>query len=639
MRLSKVFSDNMVLQRDVPVPVWGWAKAGEAVTIELAGHTAQTQAGADGRWMVSLPAMNAGGPHTLVARGAKTVTAENVLVGEVWICSGQSNMEWVLELARDAKAETAAADFPAIRMFTIPRKFSRGSVEDIEGAWKVCTPGDAASFSAVAYFFGRELHRRLGVPVGLINSSWGGTVAQTWVSRECLTAEPELGVYIEELKRTLDLPEDAAEKAYQKARQDFLTKLPLDAGNRGFVEGWAGLDFDDAKWKNMELPQYWQSAGHRTNGVFWFRLAVEIPAAWAGHDLQLNLGAVDKSDDTYFNGQRVGGMTWAENEDSWKTMREYVVPAKWVRPGCNVIAVRVLSNYTGGGIVGPGPAMLLRPQNLPGAKPIALTGAWRFQIEQDFGPVATPVQPAPPKGQNVPTMLFNNMLAPLIPYALRGAIWYQGESNADDAARYYTLFPALIRDWRRLWKLGDFHFFFVQLANYNRQNSARDSDSRWAEVREAQAAARALPNTGMAVAIDIGEPNDIHPRNKQDVGLRLALNALALTYGQKVEHCGPRFRAMKKEQGALRLEFDHAVGLTTRDATLPGFVVAGEDRIFHAATAHMKGTSIVVSSPQVPSPVAARYGWADCPTCTLCNAAGLPAEPFRTDRWPVIVKS
>jgi sialate O-acetylesterase len=638
MRLARLFSDNMVLQRDVPAPVWGWAKAGESVTVEMAGNTARTQAGADGKWTASLPAMKAGGPHTLVARGAKTITVENVLVGEVWICSGQSNMEWPLEQARNAKVEMAAANYPEIRMFNVPRFLSRTAAEDIQGSWRVSSPVDAGTFSAAAYFFGRELHRRLGVPVGLINSSWGGTVAQTWVSREGLSSEPALSVYIGELKRSLDVPEKEAEKAYLATRAEFLTKLPQDQGNRGLAEGWANLEYDDKNWKTMELPQYWQSAGHATNGVFWFRLIVDVPAAWAGHDLQLNLGAVDKSDDTYFNGQRVGGLTWAETTNSWKTPREYVVPAKAVRPGRNVIAVRVLSNYTGGGIVGPGTAMLLLPKNLPGAKFIELDGRWRYQIEQDYGPVRTPAEPAPAMGQNVPTVLFNSMISPLVPYALRGAIWYQGESNADDAARYHTLFPTLIRDWRRCWKMNDMSFFFVQLANYG-QNAAKESDdSRWAELREAQAAARALPHTGMAVAIDIGEPNDIHPRNKQDVGLRLALNALAMTYGQKVEHCGPQYRALKKENGALRLEFDHADGLTARDGEVKGFAVAGKDRVFHVAAARVDGKSVVVSSPQVPSPVAARYGWAECPTCTLYNAAGLPVEPFRTDNWPVGVK-
>jgi len=431
-----------------------------------------------------------------------------------------------------------------------------------------------------------------------------------------------------------DTPEQAMAR-YTAALVLARASLPQDAGNRGLAEGWAEFDHPDGDWKTMTLPTYWSMAGHATNGVFWFRRIVDIPEDWAGYDLLLGLGAADKNDDTYFNGQRVGGMTWAQNIDSWKTLRHYTVPAKLVRRGRNVIAVRVMSNYTGGGLVGPGSDMNLRPAGQV-QTPIALQGEWRYKIEQDFGLVKGIVVPAVPLGQNLPTSLFNAMIAPLIPYAIRGAIWYQGESNAADAARYHTLFPTLIRDWRRRWGIGPFPFYFVQLANYGQANATPESDdSRWAELREAQSATRALANTGMAVTIDIGQADDIHPLNKRDVGLRLALNAMAMDYGQKVPHRGPCYRSLRKEENVLRLDFDHAQGLTGRDGKVLGFAVAGEDRVFHAAVARIEGSSVLASSPKVAAPLAARYGWADCPNCTLYNAAGLPAEPFRTDNWPV----
>lgn len=641
MRLSALFSDHMVLQRDLAIPVWGWAAPGEAITVELAGKSAKATAGADGRFGVSLPALPAGGPHTLVVRGAATVTVRDVLIGDVWVCSGQSNMEWPLEMSTGGAAAIAESDRPTMRLFTVPKRTELLPAEHVSSLWHVCSPLSTGGFSAVAYFFGREMQQRLNVPVGLINTSWGGTPAQAWTSREGLAADPKLAGYLEEL-RALDLPVEVLRAKAQAARAEFLAKLPKDAGNRGLKEGWAGRDFDDAAWKTMKVPEYWVNAGHPTNGVFWFRKTVEVPAGWAAAgagDAQLSLGAADKSDDTYVNGVRVGGMSWAEDPQSWSTPRNYVVPAGVLKPGRNVIAVRVMSNYTGGGLAGPGAAMQLHgPEGgSAGAEAsIALAGAWRYSMEQDFGRVTGIAEPQTLAGAHSPTMLFNGMIAPLLPYGIRGAIWYQGESNAGDAARYRTLFPAMIRDWRKRWKQGDFPFYFVQLANFMHEPATRESDnSRWAELREAQTLARSLPKTGMAVTIDIGEARDIHPRNKRDVGVRLALCALAEVHGEKVACYGPRYRSMKVAGGAVRVAWDHAEGLRSRAGGVRGFGVAGADRVFHAAEGKIEGAEVVVSSGKVAAPVAVRYGWADCPESSLENGAGLPAEPFRSDDWAV----
>ena len=637
MRLASIFSDHLVLQRDCAIPIWGRAEADEILMVELAETSAQTTADAAGRWQVTLPALPAGGPHTLTVRGSTTVVLRDVLVGEVWLCSGQSNMEMQLFQAANGAAESAAAELPQIRLLTVPKQFSLTPATDMCARWAVCTPGEATLFSAVAYFFGRELHRRLGVPIGLINSSWGGTNAQTWTSRDGISSDPALHGYATELEQAERMSTGPAAEAYLAERAKFLAHLPHDAGNRGLAEGWADVSHDDSDWGTMGLPEYWSRAGHATNGVFWFRRTVDVPAAWTGHDLLLSLGAADKSDDTYFNGQRVGGLNWADNSASWGTPREYTVPASLVKPGRNTIAVRVLSNFTGGGLIGPAAVMELRTQGPGEARPIPLAGPWRYRIEQDFGLVPkTPAEPPAPAGVSVPSMLFNGMIAPLIPYALRGAIWYQGESNADDAGRYRTLFPALIRDWRRHWKRGDFPFYFVQLANFVRQGSTADyEDTAWPRLREAQSLALALPGTGMAVTIDIGEATNIHPTNKQDVGLRLALNALAQTFGQRVAYRGPHFVSQRLEGSALRLDLGDAAGLWARDGAVRGFAVAGNDRVFHVAAGRIEGASVVVSSPKVTKPVAARYGWGDCPPCALYNDANLPAEPFRTDDWPL----
>ncbi|MGH7145088.1 MAG: sialate O-acetylesterase [Planctomycetota bacterium] len=654
MRLAALFTDHAVLQRDVPLTIWGWAEPGQVVAVEFAGQTrtAAPAAPSDGRWQVELSPLPAGGPHRLVARvggaaasaGAQAV-AKDVYLGEVWVCSGQSNMEWPLELTENAAAAVAAADLPLLRLFKVPKRTGMQPEPDVQAVWELSKPETAGSFSAVGYFFGRELHERLNVPVGLIDSSWGGTPAQAWTSEAGLRSEPALDGYIKELEIFQRPPEEI--RAYNAAqRAAFLAKLPQDAGNRGFAQGWAGLECNDADWPAMNLPTYWINAGHATNGVFWFRRTVEVPAAWAGQPALLTLGAVDKSDDTYVNGVRVGGMNWAEDVQSWSTPRRYPVPAGVLKAGRNVIAVRALSNYTGGGLTGPASTMALHPPEAlatdggPNGAQQPLAGAWRYKIEQDFGRVTGIAEPPTLLGANTPTVLFNGMIAPLIPAAIRGAIWYQGESNAADAARYRVLFPAMIRDWRRHWKLGDFPFYFVQLANFESQPARLESDdSRWAELREAQSLTRALPHTGMAVTIDIGEPKDIHPRNKRDVGLRLTYNALAQTHGQKVACLGPTFTGFTASDGGrVRVAFKHAAGLRARGGAVRGFAVAGPDRVFHAAEAQIDGETVVLHCAAVPAPAAVRYGWADCPVCTLENSAGLPAEPFRSDGWPVGLK-
>ncbi len=625
MRLAAVFSDHMVVQREQAIPVWGWAEAGTRVTVTLAGVSAEATAGADGRWQAMLPALPAGGPHTLTANA---LTVHDVLVGEVWICSGQSNMEWPFGSVNDAETEVAACTDDALRFFTVPKLAVTTAPDDVNATWVTSTPQNAPAFSAVGYFFARKLRAALGVPVGMLHTSWGGTVAEAWTSLEALAAEPATAELVDRYNREVN-GDPADMEAFRAAytaweRAEILTN-PEDAG---YPQGWADPATDTTAWPRMTLPTLWQNAGLNFNGVLWFRTAVDLPASWAGRPLTLRIGAVDKSDTTYFNNVRVGGLSIADDPNAWCTQREYTVPGELITTGKNVIAVRAFSNIYGGGLHGPAGFMSIAPADEPGAA-LSLASDWAYQIEHNFG--LRPLTPAPPMpwgpdNANTPAALYHGMIAPLIPYALRGAIWYQGESNADRPEQYQKLFPAMIRDWRTRWGY-DFGFYFVQLANFIA------GSNRWPELREAQTMTLAVPHTGMAVITDIGEPRDIHPRNKQDVGLRLALAALHGTYGQDVTPSGPLFAGCAVEGDAVRVRFAYADGLVAHGA-LDGFVLAGTDRVFHPAQARIDGATVVVTAAAVPAPAAVRYAWEDDPPCPLYNAANLPASPFRSDDWP-----
>ncbi|MFZ4777472.1 MAG: sialate O-acetylesterase [Terrimicrobiaceae bacterium] len=625
----------MVLQQGIPVPVWGTAEPGLIATVQFAGQKKVAIADSQGRWEVRLDPMaaNADPQELKIAGNPGSEISDhiftNVLVGEVWVCSGQSNMEFPVIGSLHGGAEILAASFPDIRLFTVPNRPSGIPETSLGGAtWCACSPETVATFSAVAYFFGRELHRRLKVPIGLINTSWGGTVAEAWTSWDGLSDDPATREIVETFER--DMPLIAERRlTWQRVLKTLEEDERLrDSGNTKLCEGWADLAEPKGTWADMDLPGTWQSQGCNHSGIFWFRKTVEIPVSWAGQDLRLSIGATDKSDITYFNNEQVGSITMADRVDAWSLPRTYTVPGKWVKAGRNVLAVRVHSDKCAGGMTGPSELMNLSCPSCGEGAVISLAGIWRYAIEANYGLVDVPMEP--PGHQNAPGALFNGMISPLLPYAIRGAIWYQGESNADRAQQYQALFPALIRDWRRAWGQGDFAFYFVQLANYMAR-WPRPSESKWAELREAQAMALALPNTGMAVAIDIGEADDIHPRNKHDVGMRLAFSALNQTYGcSEVIPCGPLFRSVKRDGSSLRILFDSAgSGLECRGETLQGFAVAGDGGRFVWASANIDNEEVVVSSPDVSRPTSVRYAWADNPAANLFNMTGLPASPFQ----------
>ena len=632
MKLASLFSHHMVLQQGRPIPVWGWAESGQKIRVELAGHTVEAVTGEDSQWMAHLPALDAGGPYTLTVStdGSDPLILKDVLIGEVWICSGQSNMEFGLVSAHNASEEIPRADFPQIRTFKVPKVAAIEPQPDVEGHWDVCSPKTAPSFSAVAYFFGVNLHRRLNVPVGLIHSSWGGTTAEAWTSLGGLRGSPKLSHFAETIEMIQS--DDEAQGECQEQYADWVkTYVERPAPpNLGEESGWANPDADPSDWSPIIVPGHWKRSGYDFNGVLWYRREIQIPHEWAGRDLLLSIGACDKSEWTYFNGHFLGSLTMQDTPNAWSTSRVYTIPGDQVRDGKNVVCVRVYSNLYDSGMTGPAEKLFARPADEPDAEAISLNGNWTCRVEHRFDPIP----PQPPGGQphTIPSSLYNGMIAPLVPYAARGAIWYQGESNTGRAEEYRILFPTMIRDWRRNWGQESFAFHFVQLANYQAPTDDPGNLSTWAELREAQASTLSLPETGMAVILDAGEEHDIHPSNKLDVGQRLAWSALAEVYAQKdIPASGPQFRSLEKDGAELRVHFDlFGSQLASSEKPLPGFAIAGSDGIFHWAQAVVNGNTVQLTSSEVPAPKMARYAWADNPPSSLYNTFGQPAAPFRT---------
>jgi sialate O-acetylesterase len=634
IKLITLFSDNMVLQRDITLPIWGTAEAGGNVTVEIKDQVKTTTVQEDGQWKVHLDKMPAGGPYELLVIGEDTTIFKNVMVGEVWICSGQSNMEMALSgwgKIDNYEEEIANAVYPNIRLFQVKHTTSTLPLDTVNcPGWNECSPGIIPEFSAVAYFFGRKLHKELNIPVGLIHTSWGGTPAESWTSAEALKKMPDFKNEVELIEVTKDVQQQTIEE-YQAELK--LWDEKTKAGDAGFKNGqpiWNNPALKLSGWKTMNLPARWENAGYPyLDGIMWFRKEIYLPAKMAGTDLMLHLGPVNDIDITWFNGVKVGSMSDASMP------RDYKIPKSIVKAGKNVIVVNVQDVGYSGGIWGKAHQLFI--ENGKGKK-VSLAGDWLCKIGFDTKILGK--KPRSPADPNRPTVLFNAMLNPLIPFAIRGAIWYQGESNAGRAYQYQTLFPAMIKDWRSQWDQGDFLFLFVQLANFKPlQTEPQDDD--WAELREAQLMTLSLPNTGMASAIDIGDADDIHPKNKQEVGRRLALNALHLAYGKNIVYSGPIYKSMKIEGNKIRLNFDHIVGgLEARKGkVLKGFAIAGDDKKFVWANAEIDSETIIVSKPGLDRPVAVRYAWAANPVGNLYNKDGLPASPFRTDSWKGITQN
>lgn len=621
MRLAGMFADSMVLQRNIKVPVWGWAGVGEKVTVQFNKQIKYTNADANGKWRVDLDPEREGGPYQLRVTGSGDIVLKNVLVGDVWICSGQSNMEWVVSNVANAREEIAAANLPMVRHTKIPLTASGHPLGDIGNGygWHSATPSEVGNFTAVGYFFAKNLYQELKVPIGLINTTWGGTNVETWTSRQALENSSE---FKEMMAGFPSLRLDSLENVRRKETIDRVKKLQGSFPAEGESKKWKEPSFPVASWPQMKVPGLWETQSlQNIDGIVWLRSEVIVPANHQGEAADLYLGMIDDNDDTYVNGAKVG------STQGYNIKRAYHIPAGVLHEGSNTIAIRVDDTGGGGGVYGDANDVKLVFAN---NTTISLAGNWNYHVESIM--LANTVNP-----NSYPTLLFNAMVYPLIPFGIKGVIWYQGESNADRAYQYRTSFPLMITDWRSRWKQGDFPFYFVQLASFNANNGSSAKGSAWAELREAQTRTLSLPNTGMAVTIDIGEAKDIHPRNKQDVGKRLAAIALHNTYGKSNEYSGPMYQSMRVEGNKIIIQFDHkGAGLITTDpeGKVKGFEIAGNDHVFVKALAVIEGDKVIVSSAEVAAPVAVRYAWADfAGEANLYNIERFPAAPFRTDNW------
>ena len=634
--VSNLFSDHMVFQRNVKLPVWGWAVPGTRVKVELAGNSAPAVAGKDGKWMVWLPPLKAGGPYDLIVDGPDKITVKDVLVGDVWICSGQSNMEMPVRNCMDKEKEFAAANYPEIRQFGNTRLIAYEPRKNTPGRWSVCTPKSVPHWTAVGYFFGRDLYRKLHIPIGLINVSWGGTSVEAWTSREVAQKWDDTREAFKQVKYIKDHHKEllAGISKQKKKCEDAWKELAVLEKDPASQKKYADPAFDDSRWKTILGAKDYDEQGYKGyHGICWYRKTIDIPKAWAGKELLLSPGAVDEIETTYFNGEKVGSRGSFEPMETkyWDQRRVYKIPGSKVKAGKAVIAVRVINVFGQGGMTSNHDPldMYICPAGAAAGERISLAGKWKFDFV--FRLPAQPYREHPKI-----TNLFNGMINPLIPFPVKGVIWYQGESNSGNAYDYRVRFPDMIRDWRNRWN-DEFPFFWVQLANFRsaKDNPAADS---WAVVRESQDATLKLPKTGTAVAIDIGDAKDIHPKNKQEVGRRLSLVARAKVYGENdLVYSGPRYKSMRIEGGKVILSFDHiGGGLVARGGKLKRFAIAGADKKFVWADAVIDGQNVIVSSAMVKEPVAVRYAYEGNPAgCNLYNKAGLPASPFRTDNWPV----
>lgn len=619
VRMPLIFSDGMVLQRDKQIPIWGFADANESVEIHFNKQIKKTQADKSGKWTVNLSPEKAGGPFELIIIGKNKITIKNVLVGEVWICSGQSNMEFQVYKTMNAEKEITDSNYPMIRHFGVAQDLSGTPKDDLkQGKWEAANKETVGNFTAVGYYFARKLYAELKIPIGIINTSWGGTNVETWTSREAFQNSPEFKAMIADVP-VVDI--DSVFEIYKKSVLDNLKKVQGFDVSLENENQFKDLNFQDKNWPEIKVPSLWenQQIGN-IDGIVWMRKTIVLTAEQAKKEAVLHLAKVDDEDKTYVNGVEVG------TNNLWDKLRVYKIPANVLKEGSNVIAVRI-TDYSGGGGIYGDPADLkidFKDTNLP------LDGLWKFNVVQ----VKIAISP-----NSYPSLLYNAMVNPLVPYAMQGVLWYQGEANVWRAAEYKKSFPLMINDWRTKFKQGDFPFYFVQLSTFDEFGGNSQKGSRWAELREAQSETLKLKNTGMVVTTDIGNAKDIHPTNKQDIGLRLAAVAMNNIYGKKQVHSGPAYKSQEIKGNQIILTFDNiGSGLSTpNNDELKGFEIAGSDKVFHAAKAIIKDNKIIVSSDKVQNPLAVHYGWADDDTAiNLFNKEKFPASPFRTDNWEMI---
>lgn len=599
VRLPKLISDSMVLQRDVDLDIWGWSDPGTWITVRFNGGYYETKTGEDGRWTVTLPPQKAGGPYIMEVN---EITIRDVLVGDVWLCSGQSNQETPIHRLVELFPEINRSDNNMIRHYKVPTQDSKEALQEEIAGNAVWHSGDASevmNWTALAYFYAQEAYSQTGVPQGMLVSSLGGSAIESWVSQEHLKDFPAL---------ILD--------------REALEGLEAAMADKG--EGvWESPDFDDSDWMTMEMPGTWRENGLDVRGTVWMRKDFEIPESMDGRHAKLSMGTLMHNDRVYVNGIFVGSTGYEFPP------RRYHIPAGVLRKGKNTIVVRL--NAPGGN----GEFIKDKPYKIIGdAAEIDLTGTWKYNVGTDMSEAAAFADRLKNR-KNVGSGLYNGMIYPIRNYKVRATIWYQGESNAGRAHEYGALMTSLITGWRELWNMPDMPFLLVQLPNYM-QTHEQPTDSGWARIREAQLQAfKTIPNTALAVTYDVGEWNDIHPLNKKAVAQRLFLGARKAVYGEKVTASGPVYKDMKIDGDKIIITFtETGRGLMAKGGELKHFAIAGADRKFVWADAIIKGNKVIVSSKEVQNPVAVRYAWADNPDgANLCNKDGLLASPFRTDDW------
>lgn len=618
VRLPKLLSSGMVLQRDAEVQIWGWAEPGENVSVVLNKTKRTTVADRDGRWRAVLPPMEAGGPFAVRIEGNNTVELSDVLVGDVWLASGQSNMELTLARAEPRFPELIAnIHNDQIRQFDVPDRydFKKAQADVQEGQWQAATQANVRQFSALGYFFAEQIQREEQVPIGVINASLGGSPVEAWMSEEALKKFPE--PYREAQRfRSDELIENVTQADQSRSTAWFEQLNQKDQGYNNDKYLWAVPEFNTEDWKTVQIPGYWSdSAVASDDGVVWFRKTVHLSKALAKQKALLILGAIVDADQVFVNGVLVGETGYMYPP------RRYDIPPKVLQSGKNTITIRVISQQGRGGFVPEKEYALHFPK-----RTINLAGQWHFKRG-----AVMPTLPSATFIRWKPMGLYNAMIAPLLNYRIKGAIWYQGESNAGDADAYSERFPAMITDWRKQWQQGDFPFLFVQLANYVSPGSPRDQVGNWPELRQAQAQALMLPNTAMVVSIDAGEWNDIHPLDKKTIAQRLAAAAGHIAYGRNSVYSGPVLASAKVRKKSVVLEFNHiGSGLMAKGGVLRGFEVAGAEGEFHRADGEIRNNRVVVWAEAVAKPEVIRYAWADNPEfANLFNAEGFPASPFR----------
>lgn len=620
LRFGSVFTDNMIIQREKPIKVWGYANPGESLNIDFQGKNIKAKADKKGNWSVVFPASAHGGPFSLTANSKKEhISIENIMIGELWFASGQSNMEMPIAgwgCVNNFEKEISDANYHQIRMFTVEKSLAVQPQSEFKGQWLVCSPATAPDFSATAYFFARKLYQELNVPIGIIHSSWGGTEIESWISSEAYEKLPS-----KFWNKYQSIPTSDLSSFLDKNKEGELRFTEAMDNDKGLVEKWYGYEMNTSDWKSFTNPREWQGTELvGTDGSVWFRYEFDLPSIDTAAKTVISLGAIDDNDETWVNGTKIG------ETRGYNVERIYNIPQSVLNKGRNVIAVRVINESGEAGFTSHADKMFIQT----GDKKYSLAGEWKYKISanaKDFNFVRfTPY--------SLPSLLYNAMVNPVKNLPIRGVIWYQGESNENNAEDYKTLFPTLIKDWRAKWNDSQMPFYWVQLANYKDKDTKPSISSKWAVVREAQDMALQLPNTGQAITTDIGDAKDIHPKNKQDVGLRLALIALKKTYGKNVISSGPRFQSYAKSKDQIIITLSNiADGLMVANkyGYIEGFDVAGSSGQFQWIRAKLDGNRIIIDLNQIQYPATIRYSWCDNPDVNIFNSEGLPLAPFKIE--------